>query len=332
MKRVRQEASPRGSQGGAYAPFVPEALTCSVVVPSYHRPQRLRQCLYALLDQDLLPAEIVVVARVDDIEAHAVVAEIQRDTEILSLATVDRPGVIAAMETGVQQATGDIVAFTDDDARPRPDWLARLTAAFRHDSRIAGVGGRDNVGNDGAITGKRTVGRLAWFGRVAGNHHLGAGPPRAVAVLKGVNCAYRRDVLEQTGFDHRLRGCGAQVHWELALGLAIGRRGWRLLYDPAIMVDHDEAPRHNGQRLAAFDVEEQSVADAAYNEALVLSEHFSGARKLAYLVWSSAVGHRDSPGLVQAVRFTPKLGRDSWRRWSAASRARREARRRVGTP
>jgi cellulose synthase/poly-beta-1,6-N-acetylglucosamine synthase-like glycosyltransferase len=271
--------------------------------------------------------EIIVVARVQDPQTHAVVAEIQRDTDLLSLATVARPGVIAAMEVGVRQASADIVAFTDDDARPRSDWLARLTAGFQDDSRIAGVGGRDNLNNGALIPGTRTVGHIAWFGRVAGNHHLGIGSRRAVTVLKGVNCAYRRDVLVQLGFDHRLRGCGAQVHWELALGLALARRGWQLVYDPAILVDHDEAPRLNGRRLAALQAEETTVADAAYNEALVLTEHFSGSRKLAYLVWSSVVGHRVSPGLVQAVRFTPKLGRHSWRRWKAAHHARREARR-----
>ncbi len=306
---------------------VPEELTCSVVVPSYHRPQYLRRCLSALLEQELPPAEIVVVARVDDPGTQAVVAEVQRDTDIVSLATVDRPGVIAAMDTGVRQARADIVAFTDDDARPRTDWLARLVAAFQEDSWIAGVGGRDNVGDGAAGTGRRTVGHLGWFGRVIGNHHLGIGPRRAVAVLKGVNCAYRRDVIEQQGFDHRLRGSGAQVHWELALGLAIIRRGRLLLYDPAILVDHEEAPRLNGRRLGAFDVEEEAVADAAYNEALLLTEHFSGLRRLVYLVWSSVVGHRASPGLVQAVRFLPKLRRQSCRRWSVARRARSEARR-----
>jgi cellulose synthase/poly-beta-1,6-N-acetylglucosamine synthase-like glycosyltransferase len=305
-------------------------LTCSVVVPSYCRPSYLRRCLAALLDQDVLPVEIIVVARVEDPQTHAVVAEIQRDTDLLSLATVARPGVIAAMEVGVRQASADIVAFTDDDARPRTDWLARLTAAFQDDSRIAGVGGRDNLNNGALIPGARTVGHIAWFGRVAGNHHLGIGSRRAVTVLKGVNCAYRRDVLVQLGFDHRLRGCGAQVHWELALGLALARRGWQLVYDPAILVDHDEAPRLNGRRLAALQAEETTVADAAYNEALALTEHFSGPRKLAYLVWSSVVGHRASPGLVQAVRFTPKLGRHSWRRWSAARHARCEARHRAG--
>jgi len=310
---------------------VPEEPTCSVVVPSYRRPDYLRRCLSALLDQDVVPAEIIVVAHVDDPETKAVVAEIQRATDLLSLATVTHPGVIAAMETGVQRSGADIVALTDDDARPRKDWLARLTAAFREDRRIAGVGGRDNLPDWGDVTGRGTVGHLGWYGRVAGNHHLGGGPRRAVTMLKGVNCAYRREILRELAFDHRLRGGGAQVHWELALGLAIVRRGWWLLYDPAIMVDHDEAPRLDGQRLGAPTPSAAAVADAAYNEALVLTEHLSGARKLAYLAWSSAVGHRASPGLVQAVRFTPKLRGQSWRRWNVARDARREARHRATT-
>lgn len=270
-----------------------------------------------------------MVARAEDAETRAVVAEVEREADLLTLAIVDRPGVVAAMETGVRYTHGDIVALTDDDARPHRDWLARILAAFEQDQRIAGVGGRDDVGGH-VLASKRTVGRLGWFGRLVGNHHLGTGPPRDVTVLKGVNCAYRREVLERIGFDHRLRGRGAQMHWEVALGLAVTRTRGRLLYDPAIMVDHDEAPRVNGQRLWSQDVLPQFLADAAYNETLVLSEHLAGPRRLAYVVWSELVGRRYSPGLVQAVRFTPSLRRESWRRWQAAAQARREARRAAG--
>lgn len=311
--------------------LVTAGLTSSVVVPSYRRPHHLRRCLAALLAQELVPDQIIVVARADDQATRAVIAEVQRDTEILSLATVSRPGVLAAMEVGVRHARSDVVAFTDDDARPRKDWLARLTSALQEDPRAAGVGGRDNYPDSSAVTGERTVGHLAWFGRITGNHHLGTGPRRTVTVLKGVNCAYRREVLEQLGFDHRLRGGGAQVHWELALGLAIARRGWRLLYDPGIMVEHEEAPRLDGQRVGAPHPEETAVADAAYNEALLLTEHLRGARGLAYILWSAVVGHRASPGLAQAVRLTPILRGHSWRRWSVTRRARREARLRART-
>ncbi len=312
---------------------MPDELTFAVVVPSYRRPESLRKCLEALLEQQLAPAEIVVVSHVDDLDNHAVVAAVRERAAAVRLVTVDRLGVVHALEAGMRDAHGDIIAFTDDDARPHRDWLARLRVAFCSDSTIAGVGGRDAHagGANGRIDEKRRVGRVAWFGRVSGNHHSGVGGPREVHVLKGVNCAYRRSVLEQVGYDHRLRG-QVEHHHELALGLSIVRRGGRLVYDPAILVDHEEAPRPqaapriDAARPGTGDADCQRFADAVFNEALALSEHLSNVRRLSYRIWSTLVGHRDSPGLVQAIRFTPTLGRRSWRLWRIAEQARREAR------
>lgn len=318
---------------------MPEQLTCGVVVPSYRRPDTLRSCLRALLDQQLAPAEIIVVAHADDVDNHAVVAAAQNSAAeqaapAVRLVTVDRPGLVFALEAGVQHARADIIAFTDDDARPRPDWLMRLKATISSDSTIAGAGGRDVPArtSDATPAQKRDVGTLAWFGRVSGNHHLGVGPARDVHVLKGVNCAYRSSILRQVGYDHRLRG---QIGYcnELALGLAIVRLGGRLIYDPGIQVDHEEAPRDeraprvNALGVHTSEVDDQSFSDAVFNETLALTEHLAGVRRLTYRLWSTLVGHRDSPGLVQAIRFTPALGRRSWRRWRVAEQARREARR-----
>ncbi len=304
-----------------------DELTCSVVVPSYQRPTTLRRCLDALLDQQLTPLEIVVVARIDDERTQATVAAVQRHSALVRLATVDRPGVGPALAKGVRDTSGDVVAVTDDDARPHRDWLARLHATFSGDSAIAGVGGRDLFVRAGeSVVEKQKVGKVAWYGRVTGNHHAGIGPARDVHVLKGVNCAYRRSVLEQVGYDDRLRGDN-QHHHELALGLAIVRLGGRLVYDPAIRVDHEEAPRLSSVRPGTPGVDDRSFAEAVFNEELALAEHLTGVRARVYRTWSTLVGHSGSPGLVQAIRFTPTRGRQSWRRWRLAEQARREARR-----
>ena len=50
-------------------------------------------------------------------------------------------GLSAARNTGLQAATGDLVAYTDDDARPDPDWLTQLALTLRTTSHAA-VGGR----------------------------------------------------------------------------------------------------------------------------------------------------------------------------------------------
>src|SRR5439155_19470819 len=49
-------------------------------------------------------------------------------------------GESAARSTGFQAATGEIVAFIDDDAEASPDWLDRLEAAYS-DSAVVAVGG-----------------------------------------------------------------------------------------------------------------------------------------------------------------------------------------------
>ena len=93
------------------------------------------------------------------------------------------------MTAGLAYADADFVALTDDDAEPVEDWLERIAVVFEEQDDVAGVGGRDD--QVGTIAEQLDVGRVQWFGRVIGNHHLGAGPPRDVDVLKGVCCAFR---------------------------------------------------------------------------------------------------------------------------------------------
>jgi GT2 family glycosyltransferase len=210
--------------------------------------------------------------------------------------------VIAAMNAALAHARGDIIALTDDDAEPRPDWLERLNDCFVIPF-VGAAGGRDWQPKE---RGDRTdVGRVQWFGRVIGNHHLGAGPARPVDVLKGVNLAIRAPLLKALGFDTRLRGAGAQMFWEMALCLPLRRAGWTLIYDPAIAVEHHIAERHDADQRhrdgGAFAAGAQ--VDAVHNETLVLLEHLTGLRRTAYLLWSVVIGTRIEPGLLQVPRL-----------------------------
>ena len=220
--------------------------------------------------------------------------------------------MIAAMTVALAACRGEIIALTDDDAEPRPDWTERLRVAF-DDPRVGGVGGRDWQPLE--RTDRAAVGLVQWFGRVIGNHHLGAGPPREVDVLKGVNLAVRAALLKAVGFDARLRGAGAQMFWELALCLPIRRAGWRLIYDPAIGVDHrigirhDADQRHRGVFAAAPQV------DAVHNETLALLEHLGGLRRLSFLAWALLVGTGIEPGVLQIPRLTLAGEREVIAKW-----------------
>ena len=90
---------------------------------------------------------------------------------------------------GLVASRTPLVAFTDDDAIPRPDWIERLIEPFSNPA-IGGVGGRDIIVADHLDSTKcsaseELVGIVTPWGRLIGNHHIGVGPVRYVDVLKG---------------------------------------------------------------------------------------------------------------------------------------------------
>jgi cellulose synthase/poly-beta-1,6-N-acetylglucosamine synthase-like glycosyltransferase len=252
--------------------------------------------------------QVIVVVRDTDVETWQFLAEFPRQNLPLQTVKVSQAGVVAALNAGLAVVEGDILSITDDDAAPHPDWLAKITAHFAADSCIGAVGGRDWIyQGDKLEDGSRlVVGRLQWFGRVIGNHHLGVGAAREVDVLKGVNMSFRREAIAQMRFDERMRGTGAQVHFEMAFTLALKRAGWKIIYDPSVAVDHypaqrfDEDQRHNFNEIALINL--------VHNETLVLLEHLSPWRRAVFLLWAILVGTRDSLGLLQWLRLFPSQG------------------------
>lgn len=308
----------------------------SVIIPSYRRCDDLDRCLRALVRQKRPADEVIVVARVDDAPTLALVSHwlsTANDDTLpgLRLATVEEPGQVAANNRGFDAARGDILCLTDDDAAPHPDWLMRIATHFTRDRGLGGVGGRDRVHEGGRVLQGEAgcVGEVRWYGRVIGNHHIGAGPARDVDVLKGVNMAWRRSAVAGLRFDSRLRGAGAQVHNDLAFSLAVRRAGWRLLYDPALCVDHFPAPRADADQRAIFNAE--AYYNASYNLHLVIDEHLRASgvpatRRALAGAYQVLAGSRNYPGWLRALALSVSgEGGRAWRRMSLAQRARADA-------
>ncbi|MCY7381196.1 MAG: glycosyltransferase [Microcoleus sp. CAN_BIN18] len=300
-------------------------LTLSVVIPSYCRPKDLARCLDALKKQKRPADEVLVVVRDTDTETWTFVQTFNPEFLPLRTATVSVSGVVAAMNVGMDAACGDVITFTDDDAAPHTDWLERIEAHFLSDSNIGGVGGRDWVYHGTQLEeGEReVVGQVQWFGRVIGEHHLGVGEAREVDVLKGVNMSFRRSAIAQMHFDPRMRGTGAQVHFELAFSLALKRAGWKLIYDPKVAVDHFPGQRFDEDQRNRFN--DIALFNAVHNETLVLLENLPSTRRAAFVFWATFVGTRDAPGFLQWLRFLPKEGTLAGQKLIASLRGRWQA-------
>jgi GT2 family glycosyltransferase len=281
----------------------------TVLVPTYRRPAYLIKCLRALESQIRQPDHVIVVTRDTDLETQETLqcCSFKLDLDVV---TIHTPGQVAALNAGLTRVVGDILAITDDDAVPHLDWLQRIEAHFVRDPTLGGVGGRDYLRDGHVYRDSAVVGKIEWYGRHIGNHHCGVGVPRYVDLLKGANMSYRVGAIAALQFDTRLLGAGAQLHNDMSFSLRLKRRGWHLLYDPAVAVDHFSAERFDEDE--RFSRSAAAIFNEAHNETIAILEHLPSNRWPLFLGWAVLVGHRSLPGALQCLRLA-LMGYSRWK-------------------
>lgn len=98
----------------------------TVVIPTFARPEKLAETLRALDRQDYTGFEVIVV---DDGSPQQVTRKNlpTSDRFTLRILRQENRGPAAARNLGAQQASGEILLFTDDDCLPQPQWVETLT-------------------------------------------------------------------------------------------------------------------------------------------------------------------------------------------------------------
>jgi glycosyltransferase involved in cell wall biosynthesis len=109
--------------------------SASILICTYNRARLLRETLAALQTMTRPPdcrIEIIVVDNNSCDNTRLVIAEAIRHASIPVIeAREASQGKSFALNRGLEVARGDIVALTDDDVWPSPDWLTRIVADFR---------------------------------------------------------------------------------------------------------------------------------------------------------------------------------------------------------
>jgi len=292
-----------------------DALSVAMVIPTYKRVLDLKRCLESIEQQYLRPDSVIVGTHSWDEESHAFL-ESYRSTLDFRQTRADQKGFLANMQAALDTTSEDIVCFLDDDVALHPDWLQRVLAHFDADPRVGGVGGRDLLQDEpekrGAEATTERVGIFTWYGRYHGNHHRGRGGAREVNCLKGCNCAYRGELIRRFGFDHRLRGRGAQVGSELSLAFDIRKADFKLVYDSEIQVDHFVAVRHDNDQLHRGGFDAEATRDLAFNYMLIMRTKAPGILFVMYVLWSLVWGSPKTPGVFRNLT----LARSDEHQWS----------------
>jgi len=257
----------------------------SVVVCSYNGERVIRECAEGLSRLEYPNFEVIVV---DDGSTDATAA-IARDYGFKVISTENR-GLSSARNTGLEHATGELIAYLDDDAYPDPHWLSYLANTFMT-TDYAGVGG-PNIPprGDGFIA--ECVANAP-----GGPLHVMLTDTQAEHI-PGCNMAFRTACLKPIGgFDPQFRVAGDDVDvcWRLQ------EQGWTLGFNACAMVFH-----HRRNSIRAYWRQQRGYGKA---EALLERKWPEKYNSSGHVSWS---GRLYGKGLAQALAPRRRIYHGTW--------------------
>lgn len=272
-------------------------------------------CAYTTKRWERLQAAVESVASQSaDVE---IVIVVDHDDELLKLCTARWPhhrvvsnqfaqGLSGARNTGLSQATGDVIAFLDDDAAARSGWLDAITTGFT-DQSVGGVGG--HVVPEWAQTPPAWLPPEFWW--VVGCSYVGLpSDAREVRNPIGANMAFRRSVFEQVGgFREEIGRVGTIPLGceETELSIRAHGAGFSVWYLPNAIVRHAVpadrlTPRYFLRRCYAEGLSKALVSALAGRTDGLASERTYVSRTLPHAVRDALAQAVSGPARLDALR------------------------------
>jgi glycosyltransferase involved in cell wall biosynthesis len=220
--------------------------TLTVAVCTRDRPDDIQRCLAALERLDPPADEILVV---DNAPRTAATREIVAGHPRVRYVCEPTPGLDWARNRAIDEARGDVIAYTDDDVVVDSGWAGALKRAFRDAPDASAVTGLvlpfeletraqqlfEEYGGFGRGFVRRVYGVDESQGERAVAMHGGTGK-----FGTGANMAFRRSIFADIGgFDPALDvGTVTNGGGDLDMFFRILREGHTLVYEPAALVRH----------------------------------------------------------------------------------------------
>jgi glycosyltransferase involved in cell wall biosynthesis len=200
----------------------------SVIIPTKNRPQSLYYCLESFTRLEYPDWELIVVNDGGKEAFSGVPKELR---EILPISFVDQKssGPAVARNRGARMASGDYLAFTDDDCRVEPDWLLQLSSAFTK-------GHWDAIGGRALNPYHDQLGPACWHFLIDFLYEYWQDKDGNALMLVANNAAYQREVFEALGgFDGDYSAAGGE---DRELSYRLLARGYSQTYCPEAKVWH----------------------------------------------------------------------------------------------
>jgi glycosyltransferase involved in cell wall biosynthesis len=208
-------------------------MTCfSLIVATIHRTAELKRLLASLVDQSE-EIEVLIVDQNPDDRLEGIVKAFQRKLRIHHLSSAK--GIARARNVALSVATGDIVAFPDDDCWYPPGLLMQVRKTLASRPEYDGITGR-GADTNGDQSGVRWLKRPATINRF----NIWRASIEYTVFL-------RRRAVSGLRFNEEL-GLGSNTPWGAGEGtdylLRTINRGHKIRYDPSIVIHHPSNARN----------------------------------------------------------------------------------------
>jgi glycosyltransferase involved in cell wall biosynthesis len=175
----------------------------SVVVCTYSEGmyEHLQDCLESLRSQTHDDAEIITVVDGNEGLAERITADYDDVPEITVHCNDENVGLSASRNNALEYATGDVIAFIDDDAVADEEWIEELVAAYEEQDALAVGGQMTPIW----VAGKPEFLPEEFYWLIGVTHKGFADGAGEVRNTFGSNISFRREAFEELGgFDENL--------------------------------------------------------------------------------------------------------------------------------
>lgn len=208
----------------------PNSKLVSVVVPIYNGEADLPDLINCLRSQTY-PSDRVEYLLVDNASSDRTSAILQTAAEnypqIRHLTENKIQSSYAARNTGIRTAAGEIIAFTDADCRPEPNWLSDLISPFQNPT--IGIVAGEVVG----LPGKTILEKYAENKDTLSQKYTLAHP--FCPYGQTANLAIRREIFQQVGLfrPYMTTGGDADICWRIQR-----ETDWKITLAESAIVKH----------------------------------------------------------------------------------------------
>ena len=202
--------------------------TISLVVPTHNRFKKLQRLLKSIEKLNLKPDEVIIVNDGSADQTRIILKSWELDKHKFIPIVFHNPkslGPGAARNIGIQLASSDVIAFTDDDCILPSSWISSIIKSRHWERReIAGIGGKVFSFRKGTVS--------EYY-----SYHRILDPPKYNQYLVTANACYLKNrLLEVNGFDETHKYPGGEDN---GLSFKLVNHGYKFGFEKNMVVLHD---------------------------------------------------------------------------------------------